>query len=174
MTDLIKANLCLLDQIVELLMRLDAESYVKPSPVFSNSAIGGHVRHFLEHYQSLIRGAPEGRVNYDQRARDPQIETQPATALARLGEVRAQLGDLPQAVQVEDVVVLMDHGADASDGVWQKSSLGRELQFLISHTVHHCALIAGLCHLHGVAVHSDFGVAPSTLRHRARLSSLSN
>lgn len=171
MTELIQANLQLLDQAVELLVRLDADIYVKTTPVFLNSAVGGHVRHCLEHYQSLIQGLPDGRVNYDRRARDIQIETQPMAALSRLNELRSQLAALTQMTHMEQIVVLMDHGADSFDENWQKSSLGRELQFLISHTVHHFALISGLCRLHGVTIGNDFGVAHSTLRHRAKMAS---
>ena len=167
MTELLQANLHLLDQVSELLTRVDAETYVKTSPVFLNSAIGGHVRHCLEHYQSLITGLPEGRVNYDHRARDAQVETQPAAAQTCVNELRNQLTGVVSTSPAEDVVVLMDHGAVSLEGVWQKSSPGRELQFLISHTVHHLALIAGLCRLHGIAIGKEFGVAPSTLRHRA-------
>ena len=167
MTELIHANIRLLDHISELLACLDAEIYVKTSPVFLNSAIGGHVRHCLEHYQCLISGLPEGRVNYDSRARDPLVETRPEAAKTRVTELREQLAALFSNSQVEEIVILMDHGADASAGIWQKSSPGRELQFLISHTIHHYALIAGLCRLHGVPISKEFGVAPSTLRHRA-------
>jgi hypothetical protein len=166
MTELIQANIQLLDQSRDLLQRLDIETYVKTSPVFLNSAIGGHMRHCLEHYQSLIAGLHEGRINYDHRARDQKVETEPQAAEARMGELRNQLAGLDPANLPEDLSVLMDHGAESSTGVWQKSTLGRELQFLISHTIHHYALIAGLCRLHGVTICKDFGVAPSTLRHR--------
>ncbi|NIP97468.1 MAG: hypothetical protein GWO24_30170, partial [Akkermansiaceae bacterium] len=49
--------------------------------------------------------------------------------------------------------------------------LGRELQFLVSHTVHHFAMIGGICRALGVALEDDFGVAPSTIRHRVQLES---
>jgi uncharacterized damage-inducible protein DinB len=169
MTELIQANLHLLEQSRELLTRLDAETYVKTSPVFLNSAIGGHMRHCLEHYQSLISGLPEGRINYDHRARDPMVETEPQAAQNRIIELTNQLAELISSDLPEEVTVLMDHGAESSDGIWQKSTLGRELQFLISHTIHHFALMAGLCRLHGVSISKEFGVAPSTLRHRARV-----
>ncbi len=167
MTELVQANIRLLDKVSELLACLDEETYVKTSPVFLNSAIGGHVRHCLEHYQSLISGLPEGRVNYDNRPRDPLVEAQPEAAQRRVNELREKLTALFSTSSTQEIVILMDHGAVSSEGVWQKSSPGRELQFLISHTIHHYALIAGLCRLHGVAISKEFGVAPSTLRHRA-------
>jgi len=171
MTELLEANLYLLNQIAELLTRMDSETYVKKSPVFLNSAIGGHVRHCLEHYQSLVTGLPHGRINYDQRARDLQVEIQPTAAQARLGELRHQLAAVTSAALPEVILVLMDHGAAATDVVWQKSSTGRELQFLISHTIHHLALIAGLCRSHGITISENFGVAHSSLRYHGKQSS---
>jgi uncharacterized damage-inducible protein DinB len=167
MTELLQANLHLLDQMSELLSRLDDRSYRQTSPVFINSSIGGHVRHCLEHYQCFAEGLPHARVNYDLRQRDAEVETQPAAALARLSGLRSQLTSLFLNDHTEAILVLMDHGAAAHEGCWQESSPGRELQFLISHTIHHFALIAGLCRTHGVDIAPTFGVAPSTLRHRA-------
>ena len=167
MTELLQANLHLFDQMSELLTRLDDRTYVETSSVFLNSSIGGHVRHCLEHYQCFAEGLPQSRVNYDLRQRDAQVETQPTVALARLSELRIRLTALFSTAPVEEILVLMDHGAAASEGCWQASSPGRELQFLISHTIHHFALIGGLCRTLGVNIDATFGVAPSTLRHRA-------
>ena len=55
---------------------------------------------------------------------------------------------------------------DASDGDVTASSIGRELGFLLSHTIHHCALIAVMMRLRGLATPPGFGVAPATMRHR--------
>ena len=48
---------------------------------------------------------------------------------------------------------------------WSRSTLRRELQFLLSHTIHHFALIGLLLSFHGVEPGEEFGVAPSTLKH---------
>jgi hypothetical protein len=44
----------------------------------------------------------------------------------------------------------------------------RELQFLLSHTVHHYALMALILRLQGFNPAAEFGVAPSTLQHWER------
>ena len=61
--------------------------------------------------------------------------------------------------------VKMDHGGP--DIPWSQSSAPRELQFLISHTVHHFALIKVALRDGPRSVGDDFGVAPSTLSYRS-------
>jgi len=53
---------------------------------------------------------------------------------------------------------------------WCTSSVRRELQFLLSHTVHHHALVKEMLRGRGRTVDGTFGVAPSTLEHRGRLA----
>ena len=48
------------------------------------------------------------------------------------------------------------------------SSLGRELQFLLGHTVHHNAIVAMILDRHGIELPQGFGVAASTQRHMAK------
>ncbi len=43
------------------------------------------------------------------------------------------------------------------------TSLGRELAFVMSHTIHHNALIGVIAKLLGIDVPERFGYAPSTL-----------
>jgi hypothetical protein len=53
------------------------------------------------------------------------------------------------------------------DDSYMTSSVGRELQVLSSHTIHHFALIAVTLKALGVYIDSDFGMAPSTQRYLA-------
>jgi uncharacterized damage-inducible protein DinB len=46
------------------------------------------------------------------------------------------------------------------------STLGRELAFVLSHTVHHNAMIRGMITSLGRPLPGAFGYAPSTLAHR--------
>lgn len=52
----------------------------------------------------------------------------------------------------------------SSNSDWSISSLKRELQFLLSHTIHHYSLIALALRLQGFEPGAAFGVAPSTLK----------
>ena len=59
-----------------------------------------------------------------------------------------------------------DPGGCDAEQRWIVSTISRELQYLASHTVHHYALIALHLRDAGFTTDPDFGVAPSTLKHR--------
>lgn len=167
MDRLIRANLHYLEQASKLLDRMDDACFAEPAKSFYESSVGGHLRHCIEHYLSFLEGVKVGKIDYDARKRDVIVETQPAAALEKVAEISAALEglremDLPEAVEVK-----MDCGGNEIP--WQPSTPGRELQFLVSHTVHHFAMIGGICTSLGMEVECEFGVAPSTLRHRVEV-----
>ena len=56
--------------------------------------------------------------------------------------------------------------ADSSpDGNVISSTVGRELQYLLDHTIHHYAIIAIILKAQSITVPEEFGVAPSTLKY---------
>lgn len=165
MTTLIEANLHYLAQAQRLLTQLDDDAFARPSPAFYRSTIGGHLRHCLDHYDSFLNGAPGGKVDYDQRMRLPSLETETASAAAKTNTVCVELSALILDPPPVGLLVKMDCGVEEAE--WQPSTLGRELQFLVSHTVHHFAMIGGICRELKIEPEADFGVAPSTIRHRA-------
>jgi hypothetical protein len=57
-----------------------------------------------------------------------------------------------------------DGGHRDAASVFSPSTIGRELQFLASHTVHHFAIMAMILRLQDIHPPADFGIAPSTLR----------
>jgi uncharacterized damage-inducible protein DinB len=167
---LIRANLHYLQQATELLDRIDDACLAEPSTCFYESSIGGHLRHCLEHYLSFLEGMESGRVDYDARKRDVILETQAGAAREKVGEIIAALEGLEGRDLGERLEVKMDCGE--SEIPWQASTPGRELQFLVSHTVHHFAMIGGICTSMGVEMGEVFGVAPSTIRHRVEIEAV--
>lgn len=157
-------NLELLDQGMRLLDALPDDLYSEPSdgPGFRHTP-GPHLRHALDAYACLLDGVERGLVDYDARSRSRAVETSRAEALAAIERTRSALQavDHPADTRLE---VLVDVPGDV-DGSPTVSSLGREYQFLVGHTVHHYALIAMILRQRGWDPGSDFGVAPSTLRH---------
>jgi uncharacterized damage-inducible protein DinB len=165
MDHLIADNVACLEQGMQLLQQLSPELYVRPCATCFNSSIGGHIRHNADHYEQFLAGFGSGRIDYDARSRRAEIEGDPAVAAAALGELRAGLEALASDNLDRALEVKMDGGASAA---WTKTSVRRELQFLISHTIHHHALIVAIAGAHGYTeLPPGFGVAPSTLKHRA-------
>ncbi len=166
MQTLILDNIRCIEQGIDLLKRVDPDVYTRSCPQCFNSNIGGHMRHNIDHYASFLKGYRSGIVDYDDRARDTNVETNPDCARAELNRVAKQL----QGIAPEDfenfLEVKMDGGNRKSAEIPSRSTVRRELQFLLSHTIHHYAQIAVICNLHGMAMPPDFGVAPSTLKHQ--------
>lgn len=157
----------MIEQGVRLLGVVPAEVFAARSTTTLGASIGGHLRHNLDHYACFLRGLPAGRIDYDERERAPDIETDPVAASAALARAAVGLSELPEAALDREIDVRMDTG-ESETRPWTRSTVRRELQFLLSHTVHHYALIAMICHLFAQAVDEDFGVAPSTIKYRRR------
>jgi len=154
-----------LDQLMRFLERINTGDYRAANG--ADAAIGTHVRHVLEHYETLLRKA-DLPINYDRRTRDLAVEQCPQTGIASLQAVRAQLHDLADMASEQTLTVACSCATDGSERpTVVTSTLGRELMFLQSHTVHHLALIAVLARQRGMSVPTDFGVAPATLQYRA-------
>lgn len=169
MIALIRSNCAILQQGIDLLKKHSSESYCHADPARFGSSVGSHLRHVLDHYNSVLAGASEGKVDYDNRKRRTEVETSLEQGLATLRRVKEELEslslgpDLPLKVAVSSAVD--DKERECS------SSLGRELQFLVSHTVHHYALIAIASRMQGIEPEPSFGVAPSTLKYLQAVSS---
>lgn len=161
-------NVAYLEQALALVGRLRDEDYTRHAQPAYGSGIGSHLRHCLDHYLNFFSGLAAGRIDYDARARDPRIEQQRSHALAVMKELLAQLQALAGQDGDRAIQVKMDCG-DQQDpnSWWTGSTVRRELQFLISHTVHHYALIAMILRLQNLDPGAGFGVAPSTLRFQA-------
>lgn len=166
---LIQDNVAILHQGIALLRSLDDETFAVRPPGLPSGGVGPQFRHVLDYYRCFVRDVAKARVDYDQRERDPEVETERGAAIARLEQLARDLTALPADVLERSLVVKADGDPAAPvDELWSSSSGRRELMFLASHTVHHYALIAVTLGAHGVQVAPEFGVAPSTLRYWAR------
>ena len=97
-----------------------------------------------------------------------KIEQNPEAGSAKIAQVCTLLEQLDTDLEVE-LLVKMNTGSNTGDQ-WAPSTMVRELQFLLSHTVHHFALISTMNSINNIATPEDFGIAPSTLAHRRKIS----
>ena len=136
-------------------------------PLFPNASgsIGEHVRHCLDHVSALVSADPSSCLSYDHRERGSAVETDPVQAARciQLLRIRVMVGRWSARLD-EPICVIstVAHGGGMLSGM---STLGRELAFVLSHTIHHQAMIGLLATLHGCDVPDGFGFAPSTPRH---------
>ena len=164
--NLIEDNVRLLEQGLVLLEELDQSQYGKPEPSVSLSGPGSHFRHLIDFYDRFLEGVEGERIDYDLRRRDPAIESNPAAARAKLGAVIRELRALEDKPLPRALAVKADaEGVAPEQAPWAGSTVERELQVLMSHTVHHYALIAVSLRMNGLDPGAEFGVAPSTLRY---------
>lgn len=162
----IAENVRVLDELRELVLRLDDERYATTGGLPVTSGPGGHVRHILDAYDCLLRGVGTGRVDFTARERDGRTASDPAFACERIAATSTALRGLIGTASSP----LLVRAEDSSRGVWCPSSLGRELQSLVSHTIHHLALVALVLRLRGVEPGPTLGVAPSTLAYWRKAS----
>jgi hypothetical protein len=155
----VEANLRVIEQGASLLNQLTRETYGARIPACFDASIGGHIRHIIDHYHAFLRGLDDGGINYEARSRDRGVETDPLHARDIFSEIAARLA---RAVANRRQPVL-EYCAETTEGVAVATSVLRELEFLLSHTIHHYALVAVMAKLQGLSTDSTFGVAPSTL-----------
>jgi hypothetical protein len=159
----VAANLALLEQGHDLLGRL-------PESVFAGGAagaqpVGPQFRHVIEHYSCFLAGLASGRVDYDARPREQALETDREAARRRIRDLADGLAALPAEALEAEAEVRLECGIGDEREQWSRSTMRRELHFLLSHTVHHYAIIGLQLARHGIDPGSEFGVAPSTLKH---------
>ena len=150
-----------------LLNSLSDEDYTRKLPSVFGSTVGGHYRHCLDHFQSLLQGLDADEINYDHRERNPRIENDRNFALGETHRLLRAFGSLstPFLDCPINVRSKVNYEVDAAPLIG--STVGRELMYAVAHAIHHYALIAVMCGMLKVPVPSGFGVAPSTLKHHA-------
>ena len=153
----------LLDELASLVMSLDNETYrARPLPDVSGS-IGEHVRHCVDHIAALAAAQPSTTLSYDHRERGTAVERDPAAALRRILRLKAAV-DRWEMRSLDDPLCVRSLANALGEPINSWSTLGRELAFVASHTIHHQALIAALLSLQGMTVPDRLGYAPSTPR----------
>jgi uncharacterized damage-inducible protein DinB len=153
----------MLDDLAELTMTVDASVYrACPLPATSGS-IGEHIRHCLDHIAALTSASSATPLSYDRRERGTPVERDPAEALRLILRLKAAVARWSNRSSDEPVLVT-SMLSPAGETVTGWSTLGRELAFVASHTVHHQAIIAMLLAAQSVDVPDGLGYAPSTPR----------
>ena len=151
----------LLHQMRTTIDRLDDIDYAMPAPGRTSGGIGGHVRHCLDHVSALVEGIRTGLCAYDRRQRGTVVETSRAAAVEAITDTMIALLHLDAASLDAEILVEAQLEPAGARGV-SRSSVCREVAFLVSHTVHHNAIVGQLLQTRGLTVAPRFGLAPAT------------
>lgn len=148
-----------LDELIYLLDQLSDSDYSKSCNALSNATIGQHIRHILEMFQCLEKGYDSGVLNYDNRERNSQMETEAKFAKQCIVEIKMGLKSENKTIYLEQVI----------DGlsIRIQSTYYRELLYNMEHCIHHQALIkVAVLQFGNISINENFGVARSTIEYR--------
>ena len=148
-----------LDELLYLLNQLSDQDYSKPCTALSNATIGEHTRHILEMFQCLENSYDLGILNYDNRKRNIQIQTETDFAKKCIAAIKMGLKSENKIIYLEQII----------DGlnIRIQSNYYRELLYNLEHCIHHQALIkVAVLQFENISVDENFGVARSTIEYR--------
>ena len=122
--------------------------------------IGAHCRHIIEFYTQFLNFYKTKTLDYDGRQRDLLIESDIDTAKSKILTVIEVLEN--QDFNSNTVLSLLNNGQLSS------TTIGRELNYLAEHNVHHMAIIRILAETipFDFSEIAQFGIAVSTKGHR--------
>ncbi|WP_340202640.1 DinB family protein [Ascidiimonas sp. W6] len=157
-----------LNQLISLLNQLSDVEFSSRLEILNESSIGMHIRHIIEFYQCLDSATKTGQVNYDGRKRNLLLENDKALCVKAIQEIETSISSIKTD---QSLVLCCDYSQEedtASELIHINTSVLRELQYNLEHTVHHMAIIRiGVKTFEtSVELDPDFGVAASTIRNK--------
>ena len=150
-----------LDQCDFVLATVSAEDYRQRSG--EGASVGAHMRHILDRYQCYLAGLADDRIDYDARQRDPAIETRVDAARFALGSLRRRLDEAWREADRSRIIQVCERVDRTTPPPSVASTPAREMLALVSHSIHHLAIIVLLLQAQGYSLPPDLGKAPSTI-----------
>lgn len=154
-----------LDDLAQAVQAFSDEQYVQSPRMGSSGAVGEHVRHVLDHHRALLEGIAGGRINYDQRERGTSIETHRPRALDEIARLQQRVAALEVQHDLQMPLSLCVLVHPHQEPLVIHTTLEREMVFVLSHSIHHHAIIAMAAAHWSVRLPRYFGFAPATIRH---------
>ncbi|MCP9753531.1 hypothetical protein [Ferruginibacter sp. HRS2-29] len=153
-----------LDSLKQLLLTMSDQQYRCEIRHLKNASIGAHARHIIELLQCAVSGYECNRVDYVNRKRNIQLETDRLLATG-------QIEHLINSIQKPDSILRIITEESGAAGLEVSTTYFREIVYNTEHAVHHLALIrVGLIEMDVDLVEEDFGIASSTIRYKHSLA----
>jgi uncharacterized damage-inducible protein DinB len=156
----------LLEQLRDLVELMPKGMYIAQPAARVSGSIGEHVRHCLDHVSAFTAALSGDELSYDHRLRGTTLEIEPRTAVDEIERLFVRLARVPPT-SLDRQITLTALVAAGRPPLTTRTTIGRELAFVVQHTIHHFALVAVLVEWQGGRVPHGFGLAPSTAAARA-------
>ncbi len=150
-----------IEQCDQILSIVSQENYCDESK--GSSSMGAHIRHILDRFHCFFAGLGDASIDYDARKRDREIEQNLEAATFALASVARKIEQMRTSVTSIELISVRESVLPSSPAVEIPSTVERELMGLITHSIHHLAIIALQAKSFGYQIDSDFGKAPSTI-----------
>lgn len=149
---------CLID-LQKVITQLSAEDFCIPIDNLSGATIGEHSRHIIELFQSVVNAYEDYELDYDNRKRDKQIETNKKYALQTIETILSE-------IEKPNKPLLLKHKI-SEETTYIETNYFREMLYNLEHCIHHQALIkVAILQIQYINLDANFGVAPSTIAYR--------
>ena len=132
---LIESVIETLQQGETLLTEISDQSYTQKVSIAFNASMGGHYRHCLDHFRSLLDSAMDGDLNYDHRERDTLIEKDRFAALNATRELREGFERLDPIFLLRPLAVTCKTSYATNGSQVSPSTIGREIMYSVAHAV---------------------------------------
>jgi uncharacterized damage-inducible protein DinB len=149
-------------ELAQVLRGLTDQQYATTPVGVIPGSVGAHVRHTLDHVQALLAAADTGELDYEHRRRGGAIEQDRSAALALIDQLAAAL---EHRADFDRTVIIGIMLSPAGQATRIPSTFVRETAYVISHTIHHSAIIGAMVRTLGGEMPAFFGYAPSTVAH---------
>jgi uncharacterized damage-inducible protein DinB len=160
----LRPMIALLEQLGAVVSQLSDAQYTRRPVGVIESSVGRHVRHCLDHVRSLIDAIETGEINYDQRRRGTMIESSGEAACLQVVDFVKELSEIDCENVLDAPLTMTVLLSPDERPIVVRSTVGRELAYVLAHTIHHNALIAAMVKTLGGWLPERFGWAPSTIK----------
>ncbi|PCI71541.1 MAG: hypothetical protein COB38_05485 [Gammaproteobacteria bacterium] len=163
---MIQSQIEIIEQAIIFLQSVDGKDYSQViTPKFESSA-GSHIRHIIDHYESIRNGFISGEVDYNIRSRGASVEKNPQLAIQKLTFLSNWISELTATDINRKITLTTEVSIIRKEIVSIESNIARELIFAGSHAIHHYAIISQIIKNQIKSDKSytpyNFGIAPAT------------
>lgn len=127
----------------------------------SAASVGAHLRHVMDHFDCFLDGLALGKIDYSNRQRDMGSEQNRLLMIQRISHMSERL----MTISYDANTPIQVRSGISEPACFVQSSIDREIDFLISHSIHHFAMIKMILERFDYVLPAEFGVAPSTLEY---------